>query len=133
MKATIYSDGGARGNPGPAASSALLFIDEKLKDFDAKYLGKATNNQAEYEGLLLGLEMAKNNTVEYLKCFLDSELVVKQLMGVYKVKDEKMKILEKKVRELIKDFSSVEFIHIERSKNFLADRLVNLIIDAATK
>ncbi|HEC65931.1 MAG TPA: ribonuclease HI family protein [bacterium] len=135
MNLKIYSDGGARGNPGPAAGSAFVF-DTKTNDlvkFDAKFLGKATNNQAEYEALIVGLEIAQKLGGKNIECFLDSELVVKQLNGKYKVKDEKMKKLKAIVDETIQDFESVTFHHVPREENVFADSLVNLILDAAEK
>jgi len=133
MDVKIYSDGGARGNPGPSASAAFVFNNSTndLLKLDAKYLGSGTNNQAEYEGLFLGLKMASKLGARKATCLLDSELVVKQLKGEYKVKDSKMKESKKRVDELIEDFDSVEFVHIPREENSFADSLVNLILDSA--
>ncbi len=135
MDLKIFSDGGARGNPGPASAAAFVFdntTDDLLK-FDAKYLGNSTNNQAEYEGLLLGLELAKKLGGQNIECFLDSELVVKQLKGEYKVKDIKMKNLKDKIDACAESFGSVTYTHIRREHNQFADSLVNLILDSAEK
>ena len=134
MDLKIYSDGGARGNPGPSASAAFVF-DGKSNDLlklDAKFIGNATNNQAEYEGLFLGLKMAAKLGAKSVVCCLDSELVVKQLKGEYKVKDSKMKEAKKGIDELIETFEKVEFKHIPREENSFADSLVNLILDSAS-
>lgn len=134
MDVKIYSDGGARGNPGLAASAAFVFDLENsdLLKFDAKYLGSSTNNQAEYEGLLLGMKLALKIGAQNLKCCLDSELVVKQLNGEYKVKDIKMKESKKRIDEITKSFDSVEFVHIPREENTFSDSLVNLILDSVS-
>jgi ribonuclease HI len=132
MNAVLFTDGGARGNPGPAATGAFLFdSSEKLISFTGSYLGSATNNQAEYEALILGLELAEKENVTKLECFLDSELIVKQLNGEYKVKDEKMKKLKVQVDKAINQFEIVKFTHIKRELNKHADRMVNLILDNA--
>ncbi|MBN1916054.1 ribonuclease HI family protein [Candidatus Dojkabacteria bacterium] len=135
MDLKIYSDGGARGNPGPASAAAFVFNAENndLLKFDADYLGNSTNNQAEYEALILGLKIAERLAGENIECFLDSELIVKQLNGEYRVKDDKMKILKKKVDAVSGSFKSIRFIHIPREKNKFADSLVNLILDSAGK
>ncbi|MBW6432112.1 ribonuclease HI family protein [Patescibacteria group bacterium] len=128
-KLIINTDGGARGNPGPAGIG-VLFSDEngeivaKFKE----YIGEATNNVAEYRALILALDKAKNLECQEIECRLDSELIVKQLKGEYKVKDEKMKDLYAKVQELI-FFKPVNFIHVRREKNKEADTLVNEAID----
>ncbi len=134
MKAILYTDGGSRGNPGHSAIGALLF-DEKgmLLDFASEYIGIMTNNQAEYKALILGLEMATKNGVSELVCYLDSELVVKQLTGLYKIKDEGIKSASAIIGKLKADFKSVEFFHVMRERNKFADKLVNLILDARGK
>lgn len=135
LKLSIYTDGGARGNPGPAACGVVIKNEKGVLILEAsKYIGNATNNQAEYEALVLALEKAKEifklgSGAKNIECFLDSELVVKQLNREYKIKNEGLKPLFMKVSNLIPDFSSVKFIHIRREKNKLADRLVNLELD----
>lgn len=130
LKAILYTDGGARGNPGPAGFGALLFSeDHKLIDFTGGYEAHATNNFAEYSALLIGLKLAQKKGVTNLECRLDSELVVKQLKGEYKIKDENIKNFYKKINELIIDFKSISFKHIPREDNKHADRMVNIILD----
>lgn len=131
----LYSDGGARGNPGPAASGAVLFsVDESGSlgseiDRTGKYLGETTNNIAEYRALIIGMILAESYEITHLTCFLDSELIVKQLNGEYKVKNENMKNLFTEVQELLDNFQQIEFKHIRREKNKIADSIVNEILD----
>lgn len=131
-KLITYTDGGSRNNPGPAACGIVIQNEkEEIVCTFSKYIGTATNNQAEYGALILALEKAK----ELLQgkgeviCHLDSELVVKQLKREYKVKDEKMKEAFAKVCKLCLDFDKVEFVHVRREKNKLADKLVNEELD----
>ncbi len=135
-KLITYTDGGARGNPGPAAGGAVIKNEkEEIILKTSKYLGETTNNVAEYEALVLALQKAKGifktqkikNKI--LECYLDSELVVKQLNHEYKIKDENMQKLFIKVWNLTLDFDSVKFIHIPREENKLADELVNKELD----
>lgn len=128
--AKLFTDGGARGNPGAAGCAAVLFDDNgELLNFSGEYHPHATNNFAEYSALVLGLKLASKTGVNNLSCFLDSELVVKQLKGEYKIKDENIKKFYTKIQTLIKDFDSVTFTHVPREQNKHADRLVNLILD----
>lgn len=128
----LFTDGGSRGNPGKAACACVLFDNgDNLVTFDAKLLGEATNNEAEYHGILLGLKVTRKHNPKSLECYLDSELVVKQLNNEYKVKDSKMKDLKNLVDKEIKKFSTVSFIHVKRSDNSHADKLLNLILDSA--
>lgn len=132
-KLIINTDGGARNNPGPAGIG-VIFSDENgniLAKYK-KYIGEATNNVAEYKALILALEKAKDFEAEEIECRLDSELVVKQLSGHYKVKEPTIKELNAKVNELT-FFKPIKFVHIRREKNKLADRLVNEVIDEALK
>ncbi len=132
--AKLYTDGGARGNPGVAGCSAILFSDDgQLMSFTGEFYPYATNNFAEYSALLIGLKMAIKNNIKQLNCFLDSELVVKQLTGEYKVKDENIKTLHSKVKKYIEEFNTIDFNYIPREQNKHADRLVNLILDIKTK
>ena len=130
----LYTDGGARGNPGPAGIGARLLtsagdVAEDLAD----YIGHATNNVAEYQALLAGLEMALDHGVERLDVFLDSELVVRQVNGQYKVKDAGLKPLHAQACLLLSRFHDVDVRHVRREQNAEADRLVNEAIDAATR
>lgn len=129
-KAILHTDGGARGNPGPAGIGVVLEIGQDKKVFQ-KYIGEATNNQAEYQALLLGLAEAKNRGVAEIDCYLDSELVVKQLNNEYKVKNEGLAPLFIKVYNLKQQFKKIKFIHIFREDNKEADKLVNDAIDQA--
>ncbi|KKP89617.1 MAG: ATP-utilizing enzyme of the PP-loop superfamily (Modular protein) [Parcubacteria group bacterium GW2011_GWA2_36_10] len=125
----LFTDGGSRGNPGPAAIGGVLYqVDKEIANF-SKYLGQATNNQAEYNALLTGLELAKKHKVNNLQCFLDSELVVKQLSKEYRVKDADLAKLFVKVWNLAQAFDSISFNHVRRELNKEADRLVNLALD----
>ncbi|MDO8669339.1 MAG: ribonuclease HI family protein [Candidatus Buchananbacteria bacterium] len=130
IKAILHTDGGARGNPGPAGLGAVLEMgDDKL--FFKKYIGEATNNQAEYQALILGLTKAQERGVAEVDCYLDSELVVKQLNREYKVKNEGIAPLFIKVWNLTQQFKKVKFIHVFREDNKEADKLVNEAIDKA--
>ncbi|MBI2416249.1 MAG: ribonuclease HI family protein [Candidatus Kerfeldbacteria bacterium] len=129
---TIYTDGGARGNPGPAASGVYS---PELGSFK-KYLGVATNNQAEYQAILLAMEQAvayqqHQPALQELKFFMDSELAVKQLNREYRVKDATLQGLFIKIWNLTTKFKRVTFTHIPREQNKPADRLVNEALDEA--
>jgi len=128
----LYTDGGARGNPGPAGIGARLLtaagdVVEELADS----IGTATNNVAEYQALLAGLEIALDRGVERLDVFLDSELVVRQVNGEYKVKDAGLKPLHQQACLLLGKFHEVDVKHVRREQNAAADALVNQAIDAA--
>ncbi|MBI2607742.1 MAG: ribonuclease HI family protein [Candidatus Doudnabacteria bacterium] len=129
---TIYTDGGARGNPGPAAIGVVIY-DAKGKIIDriGRYIGETTNNQAEYSALITALAKAAELQAREVKCFLDSELVVKQLSGEYKVKEQGLQSRVKEVLRLSNKFESVVFRHVSREENRLADKLVNLALDKA--
>ncbi|MBI2038709.1 MAG: ribonuclease HI family protein [Candidatus Niyogibacteria bacterium] len=132
----IYTDGGARGNPGPAAVGAVIqdASGKMLKEY-SHYLGERTNNEAEYEAVILALKKAKQlfgkgKTKEMAVHFrVDSELIARQLMGRYKVEEERLAQLFMKVWNLKMDFGSVDFESIPREKNRAADRLVNRELD----
>jgi dinuclear metal center YbgI/SA1388 family protein len=129
----LYTDGGARGNPGPAGIGARLMtaggdVVEDVSD----YIGKATNNVAEYQALIAGLEVALDRGIERLDVFLDSELVVRQVNGQYKVKDAGLKPLHAQACLLLSKFHEVDVRHVRREQNSAADALVNQAIDAAT-
>jgi ribonuclease HI len=133
-KLTIFTDGGARGNPGPAGIGCVI-LDEKgsVVAEISKYIGETTNNQAEYQALIAGLAKAKEQGAQELEVFLDSELVVKQMNREYRVKDKDLAPLFVRVYNLTLGFKKVIFKHIRREKNELADRLVNLALDRAGK
>ncbi len=127
----IYSDGGARGNPGPAAIGAvILSLDGEVIKEISKTIGETTNNQAEYQAIIAGLEAAKDLGAEAVDCFLDSELVVKQLKREYKVKNQDLAPLFLRVHNLSVQFKKISYTHVPREKNKEADRLVNEALDA---
>ena len=134
MKLILNSDGGSRGNPGPAACAAVIHDNKgnKVGEYGV-FIGHATNNEAEYKGLILGLEksleLAKGEPLD-LDCYLDSELVVKQLNGQYKVKNENIKIFVGKIHLLEKSFHSISYNHVLRGKNQEADALLNQVLDS---
>ncbi|MFA5021593.1 MAG: ribonuclease HI family protein [Patescibacteria group bacterium] len=127
-KVTIHTDGGARGNPGPAGIGVVLKHDDQILTFK-KYIGVATNNQAEYQAVILGLEKAKELGAQEVDVFLDSELVQQQLSQKYKVKNQDLATLFVKVWNLALGFKKIKYTHIYRTDNKLADRLVNEAID----
>ena len=130
----LYADGGARGNPGPAGIGArLVNAAGQVVEEVADYIGTATNNVAEYQALLAGLEAALDRGVERLDVFLDSELVVHQVNGRYKVKAAVLKPLHRQACLLLSKFHEVDVRHIPREQNAAADALVNQAIDAATR
>jgi len=131
MKYSLYTDGGSRGNPGPAAAGFVIKDGEgKTVVAEGIYLGTLTNNQAEYKALLLGLaKMAELAPGANLACYLDSELIVKQLKQEYRVKDEKLKPLFAAVRDYVFQFPGMSFTHIRREKNKEADAMVNQALD----
>jgi ribonuclease HI len=128
----IYADGAARGNPGPAGIGVVI-EDERgrvLKEV-SQFIGQKTNNQAEYMALIQGLEAAAEYQANAVQVRLDSELLVHQLRGEYKVKSPLLKPLRNKVQKLLARYSVVGIEHIERQYNRAADRLANRAIDAA--
>ena len=129
---TIYTDGGSRGNPGPAAG-AFVLLDENGNQLcaQAKFLSIATNNIAEYTALAIALEKAKSFGTDNLKIFSDSELMVKQINGDYKVKNDSIRQLFKQCLDILAQFPSWQISHIPRTENKLADKLVNRAIDTA--
>ena len=134
MKYVLFTDGGSRGNPGHAASAAILKDSAgKIVSQTGAYVGVATNNVAEYRALVIGLTMAIEMKVKDITCCLDSELVVRQMQGSYKVKNERMKQLWGEVNKLTKTFDTIEFKHITRDKNSEADALVNNVLDELKK
>ena len=130
LEATLFADGGSRGNPGPAAGGAVLLAPDGEPIEEAGiYLGVATNNVAEWTALLIGLEAALARGIRRLAVRMDSELVVKQLRGEYRVKHADLQPLHRRALALLRDFDEVEVKHVPRKQNVLADRLVNRILD----
>lgn len=153
MTVDIYTDGGARGNPGPAGIGVVILrgyvfpepsstavggvppvggrrvTDDVLWEH-GEYIGSTTNNQAEYRALIRGLEKAKELGAVEVRCFLDSELLVKQLNREYRVRDQGLAPLFMKAWNLAQSFQRISFTHIPREKNKRADALVNRALDA---
>ncbi len=132
MKATLFTDGGARGNPGPAAFAYVLEADDgAVVAAHGETIGVATNNVAEYRGLVAGLAKALELGVSDVEVVSDSELLVKQMRGEYKVKNEALRELSLQAARLARRLEQVEYRHVRRAENELADRLVNEALDAA--
>jgi ribonuclease HI len=129
-KLTVNVDGGARGNPGPAAIGAVVRGDDgEVLEERGERIGRATNNVAEYRALLLGIELAAERGASELDLVGDSELIVRQVEGKYKVKDATMKELHGKVKAALRPFDSWSIRHVRRESNADADRLVNAALD----
>jgi len=130
VRARLYFDGASRGNPGEAGTGFLI-LDSRGKELErgGRYLGQATNNVAEYSALIDGLSRALELGVDDIEIFSDSELVVLQLKGEYRVKSPKLKPLHEKATSLLSRFSSFKIIHVGRENNREADRLANEAID----
>lgn len=127
----MNTDGGARGNPGPSGIGIVIRNEKKEKIFEmGTYIGKTTNNQAEYTALIEGLKAALERNISHLECRLDSELIVKQMKGEYKVKNADLKVLHQTAGELALKFKKIEFSHVLRERNHDADFLVNKALDA---
>jgi ribonuclease HI len=133
MKVLVHVDGGARGNPGPAAAAAVLTdpASRQVVDEATEYLGETTNNVAEYRGLLLGLARASTLGATEVEVVNDSELVAKQVNGEYKVKHPEMKSLHSQALTALGAFDAWTIRNVPRSKNADADALVNQALDAA--
>lgn len=129
-KLIIHTDGGARGNPGPAGIGVAVYNEHKelLREY-SDFLGIATNNQAEYKAVILALKKAKELEAEEISFFLDSELVVKQLRGEYKVKNQDLAGLYLEIHNLSVDFKKITYTHVRREFNKEADRLANEAMD----
>ena len=128
----IYTDGGSRGNPGEAAAAAVIYDEEnKLLEQHSRYLGRTTNNVAEYQGLLLGLERAKLLGAKQVEFFADSQLLVRQMQGQYRVKSVGLRPLFIQAQKLAGGFDKIVFNFIPREENKAADTLVNQTLDQA--
>jgi ribonuclease HI len=131
VKARLSTDGGARGNPGPAAYGYVLETDDgTVLAAHGETIGTATNNVAEYRALVAGLEKAVELGVDELEVVSDSELLVKQMRGEYKVKNETLRGLWDEASDLARRLRSVSYTAVRREHNELADRLVNEALDA---
>ncbi len=136
MKLKTYTDGGARGNPGPAAIGVLICNDQgEILLEHSETIGEATNNVAEYKALIEGMRQAKELKAKELDCYLDSELVVKQLRGEYKLKHYNMQRLFDEVRKMERHFQGVSYTHLRREEDEMrrADQLVNFALDEAVR
>jgi probable phosphoglycerate mutase len=132
VKARLFTDGGARGNPGPAAYGFVLEAEDgTVLAAEGQAIGVATNNVAEYSGLVAGLRKAIELHVPDVEVVSDSELMVKQMRGEYRVKNDALRGLFLEAGTLARELASVEYRHVKRAHNELADRLVNEALDAA--
>ncbi|GIW62754.1 MAG: ribonuclease H [Patescibacteria group bacterium] len=140
MRLKVFSDGGARGNPGPAAIGFLVYKmspkDDVLLVKKNEYIGVSTNNKAEYTALFKALswilDRFKSKNIDEIICFLDSQLVCHQLNGLYRVKDKDLQSLVDKIKSLEERLQAdISYNHIQRSRNKEADLLVNLALDSA--
>lgn len=130
LSLTLHSDGGSRGNPGPAGAGAVLY-DEQGQEVAAlsRYLGRTTNNEAEYQALLMGLKRAQELGAQRLTVKMDSELIVRQLEGRYQVKAPGLKPMYAEAKRLLQGFASVTILHVRREFNKRADELANQAMD----
>ena len=131
MRATLYTDGGSRGNPGPAAYAYVLETDDgTVLDARGEPIGVATNNVAEYRALVEGLRAAARAGVDELQVVSDSELLVKQMRGEYKVKNAALRELSLEAARIGRSIGTVRYRAVRRELNALADRLVNEALDS---
>lgn len=127
---TIYCDGASRGNPGPAGAGVVMLDPYgEVAVRNLEYLGQTTNNVAEYRGLLLGLKMARNLGVKKIRVCSDSELLVRQINGSYRVKKPHLLALWQEAKQELQKFETYEVTHVPRELNYQADRLANQAID----
>ena len=133
MKARLFTDGGARGNPGPAAYAFVLEAEDgTVLAAEGQAIGVATNNVAEYSALVAGLERAVELGLDEVDVVSDSELLVKQMLGDYRVKNEALRGLSLEALRLARRLRKVTYRAVRREHNELADRLVNEALDAAS-
>ena len=130
----MRTDGASRGNPGPAAVGVVIEDDQgtRLRTFH-RFIGTATNNEAEYQALIDGLKAVLEWKPDRLEIYLDSKLVVEQIKGAYRVKKAELQPLYKEATQLLGAFGEVEIKHVERESNRGADKLANLALDAKVK
>jgi ribonuclease HI len=131
VKARLFTDGGARGNPGPAAAAYVIETEDgTVLAVHGEAIGVQTNNVAEYRALVAGLEKARELGLTELEVVSDSELLVKQMRGEYKVKNEALRELSAQATRIARDVGDVRYTAVRREHNELADRLVNEALDA---
>lgn len=129
----VYADGASRGNPGKAGAGIVITNShDHVLSQKRCYLGTTTNNVAEYRALILALDEAKKLGANTIRIFMDSELIVKQVKGIYKVKSVALRGLFDEVQRLLKDFRGYDIVYIRRKQNSVADRLANQAIDLET-
>jgi ribonuclease HI len=129
-QAKLYTDGGSRGNPGHSAAAFVICkMDGTVVEKSGQYIGMATNNQAEYYGFIRGLERARDLGIDKVQLMSDSQLVVNQMKGLYKVKNQELAPLHQQAKELADSFESVNFNYVPRELNKIADGEVNRILD----
>ncbi len=122
----LFTDGASKGNPGPAGAGWVLINDQETTSVkECKFLGQATNNEAEYQALILGLQKALSCGVQEIRIMMDSELLVRQLNGLYRVKNPRLAVFFHQVQDLLPKFSKYAIIHIPREQNREADRMAN--------
>jgi ribonuclease HI len=132
IAARLFTDGGARGNPGPAAYGFVLEDEDgTVLASEGEPIGVATNNVAEYSGLIAGLRKAVELQLPAVEVVSDSELMVKQMRGEYRVKNDALRELSVEAARLARELGNVEYRHVKRAHNELADKLVNDALDAA--
>jgi len=129
-RAVLRTDGGARGNPGPAGVGFIVEVDGRVVCSGGRYLGEATNNVAEYEALIWGLENVQALGHSEVHVYADSELLVKQINGDYRVKNEGLKPLFLRATALLREFRSFRVSHVRRAENSAADQMANQAMDS---
>ena len=129
MRYQLYCDGASRSNPGDASIGISILLDGKEVHTISKKIGIATNNEAEYQALIDGLNYCVDNSIKEIEVFLDSNLVVEQVNKNFKVKAGNLKVLNSKVDDLIQEFNFIEMNHVYREDNKRADQLANMALD----
>ena len=129
MRYQLFCDGASRSNPGDASIGISILLDGKEVHTISKKIGIATNNEAEYQALIDGLNYCVDNSIKEIEVFLDSNLVVEQVNKNFKVKAANLKVLNSKAEELIKEFKFIEINHVYREDNKRADQLANMALD----
>ena len=129
MRYQLFCDGASRSNPGDASIGISILLDGKEVHTISKKIGNATNNEAEYQALIDGLNYCVDNSINEIEVFLDSNLVVEQVNKNFKVKAGNLKVLNSKVDDLIQEFNFIEIKHVYREENKRADQLANMALD----